>query len=110
MNVCKFEGNVMKLFLFLWVLFPLYCLSDSGLQVLYTFESVKGDIIKDRSGVGIPLDLKISSLKNVRRTAGALQINKAAVISSDKLRIPGGYYGVEPHQDWPSIHVASRRR
>ena len=24
-------------------------------------------------------------------------------INSDQLRIPGGYYGVNPHQDWPSI-------
>lgn len=24
-------------------------------------------------------------------------------ITSDKLRIPNGYHGIEPHQDWPSI-------
>ena len=42
------------------------------LQALYTFESTSGDRVRDRAGVGQPLDLKIEKPKAVRRAKGTL--------------------------------------
>ncbi len=58
--------------------------SGDGLVVLYDFRLAKGSIVKDRSGVGKPLDLKIENSKNVRRTKGALEVRGKALIRSDK--------------------------
>lgn len=55
-----------------------------GLQVLYTFDSGSGPVVQDRSGVGEPLNLKISDLKAVRRSKGKLQISDKTIIRSDR--------------------------
>ncbi len=54
----------------------------SGLQVLYDFRSDKGPLVKDRSGVGEPLDLRIENLKSVRRSSGTLEIRGQTMIRS----------------------------
>jgi ectoine hydroxylase-related dioxygenase (phytanoyl-CoA dioxygenase family) len=59
---------------------------------------------------------KLASLQNlvsceeILTAAGKFAIQHPSIpsspvlhISSEKLRIPGGYYGVSPHQDWTSI-------
>src|SRR3990172_10461891 len=47
---------------------------QSGLQVLYDFTSAGGPIVQDRSGLGEPLDLRISDPNAVRQTAGGLEV------------------------------------
>ncbi|MCH8923566.1 MAG: DUF1592 domain-containing protein, partial [Planctomycetes bacterium] len=54
-----------------------------GLQALYDFSSTSGAIVKDRSGVGQPLDLRIADGKAVRRSAGALAVRGTTVIRSE---------------------------
>ena len=56
----------------------------TGLQVIYDFRDTSGSIVKDRSGEGTPIDLKIANLKNVVRQAGALEIKKKTLIRSVK--------------------------
>ncbi len=56
----------------------------SGLVVLYDFGSAGGPVVKDRSGVGQPVDLRIGDLKAVRRSNGALEIRGKTVIRSEK--------------------------
>ncbi len=56
----------------------------TGLQVIYDFRETSGAIIKDRSGEGTPIDLKIANLKNVVRQAGELKIKKKTLIRSIK--------------------------
>ena len=58
--------------------------SGDGLVALYDFRLAKGSLIKDRSGVGKPLDLKIENPKNVRRTKGTLEVRGKTLICSDK--------------------------
>ncbi|MBC8245053.1 MAG: DUF1592 domain-containing protein [Verrucomicrobia bacterium] len=58
--------------------------SGDGLVALYDFRLAKGNVVKDRSGAGQPLDLKIESPKNVRRTEGALEVRGPALIRSGK--------------------------
>ena len=58
--------------------------SGDGLVALYDFRLAKGSIVKDRSGVGKPLDLKIQNPKNVRRTKGTLEVRGKTLIRSDK--------------------------
>jgi len=58
--------------------------SQTGLQVLYDFSSTGGDIVKDRAGVGKPVDLKISNVNGVERSAGSLKITGKAQIMADK--------------------------
>ncbi|MCH8828410.1 MAG: hypothetical protein IID45_02415, partial [Planctomycetes bacterium] len=55
-----------------------------GLLVLYDFGSSKGSLVKDRSGVGKPLDLRIGNVKAVRRFKGSLQVRAKTLIRSDK--------------------------
>ena len=45
-----------------------------GLQALYNFESAEGDMVRDRSGVGRPLNLKITNKRAVRRSSGRLEV------------------------------------
>jgi mono/diheme cytochrome c family protein len=52
------------------------------LQVLYTFEAGKGDLIRDRSGVGQPLNLKIKGKSGVQWKNGVLQVQGSARIQS----------------------------
>lgn len=53
-----------------------------GLLVLYDFESTDGDVVRDRSGVGTPLDLRIMDPRAVRRQAGLLEIRAATLVRS----------------------------
>ncbi|SVB95994.1 uncharacterized protein METZ01_LOCUS248848, partial [marine metagenome] len=56
--------------------------SAEGLVVLYDFRLAKGSIVRDRSGAGQPLDLKIENPKNVRRSEGALEVRGKTLIHS----------------------------
>ena len=58
--------------------------STEGLLALYDFSLVKGGSVKDRSGVGQPLDLRIENLRNVRRAEGSLEVRGQTLIRSDK--------------------------
>ena len=58
--------------------------SAEGLVALYDFRLAKGSIVKDRSGVGQSLDLKIENPKNVRRSEGTLEVRGKTLIRSDK--------------------------
>ena len=55
-----------------------------GLQAIYDFRDGTGDIIKDRSGVGLPVDLKIENLDHVVRKSGQLEIKQSTLIRSIK--------------------------
>ncbi|MHC4995194.1 MAG: DUF1592 domain-containing protein [Planctomycetota bacterium] len=55
----------------------------NGLQSLYNFNAPRGGIVKDRSGVGDPVDLTITNLDNVRRRVGALEVRGETLIRSD---------------------------
>ena len=48
--------------------------SGDGLVTLYDFRLAKGNVVKDRSGAGQPLNLTIESPKNVSRSEGALEV------------------------------------
>ncbi|MCA9134487.1 MAG: hypothetical protein KDA45_15060, partial [Planctomycetales bacterium] len=52
------------------------------LQALYTFEDDQGDTVRDRSGTGQPLDLKIERADRVAWRDGALAIRTATSIVS----------------------------
>lgn len=56
----------------------------SGLLALYDFSVADGDIVQDLSGVGEPVDLRITSPKAVRRSTGSLQVRGKTLIRSDK--------------------------
>ena len=53
-----------------------------GLQVLYTFERPKDGIIRDRSGVGEPLDLRIDKPQGVNWRGGGLTVSSGVRITS----------------------------
>ena len=57
---------------------------QSALQGLYDFSSADGSIVQDRSGVGQPLDLRISDPNAVRQTAGGLEVVGQTLIRSEK--------------------------
>ena len=52
--------------------------------MLYDFGTDAGSRVKDRSGVGPPLDLLIENAQQVRRSQGALEIRGKTLIRSDK--------------------------
>ena len=56
----------------------------SGLQALYDFSSSGGVIVKDRSGVGAPVNLRIAKPDAVRRSEGTLEVRGKTIIRSDK--------------------------
>lgn len=56
----------------------------TGLQVLYDFQSDSGDIIRDRSRTGTPIDLRIGNPNTVVRTKGALEVRGTARIGTEK--------------------------
>ena len=58
--------------------------SSDGLVVLYDFRLAKGGIVRDRSGAGQPLNLKIETPKTVRRSEGALEGRGPTLVRSDK--------------------------
>ena len=51
---------------------------------LYTFEGANGERVRDRSGIGQPLDLMISNPAAVRRSKGELEITGHTIIRSLK--------------------------
>jgi hypothetical protein len=57
---------------------------EAGLQALYDFGSADGDVVKDRSGMGRAVDLRVENLDAVRRTSGALEIRAETKIRSIK--------------------------
>ena len=56
----------------------------SGLEVLYDFRTSDGDWIKDQSGNGGELDLRIENPKAVRKTSGSLEVVGKTLIRSEK--------------------------
>ncbi len=54
----------------------------NGLLALYDFSAAEGEMVLDRSGVGSPVDLKISEkyLDAVSRTAGSLELHSPGII------------------------------
>ncbi len=58
--------------------------SGSGPLALYDFRDESGNLIRDRSGIGEPLDLRIEKPGEVLRSPGQLEIRGAAGIRSDK--------------------------
>ena len=55
-----------------------------GLQVLYDFRSPSGLVVKDRSGVGKSIDLRITNPKAVHQSNGSLEVRGNTLIQSDK--------------------------
>jgi hypothetical protein len=51
---------------------------------LYDFAAEEGATVRDRSGVGDPLDLRIADTKAVRRDKGSLEIRGKTVFRSDR--------------------------
>lgn len=58
--------------------------AQGGLQAIYDFSSTTGAIVKDRSGVGAPVDLRITAPEAVRRSKGTLEVFGKTIIRSDK--------------------------
>lgn len=56
----------------------------SGLSVLYRFSSAGGTLIRDESGMGTPLDLRIQNAKKAVWRDGGLVITGGAKIESEK--------------------------
>ncbi len=56
--------------------------SDAGLLILYDFTEGSGQTIRDRSGSGVPLDLKIDKPDSVKWSEGTLTIKSSASIVS----------------------------
>ena len=56
----------------------------SGLVALYDFSLPSGEFVKDRSGVGDPVNLRITNPQAVRRSKGSLEVRAATLIRSDK--------------------------
>jgi hypothetical protein len=54
----------------------------AGLQLLYDFSEVDGDIVRDRAHDDSAGDLRISDLQHVERTEGSLRIVKPTIIAS----------------------------
>ena len=57
---------------------------NDGLLALYDFRLVKGELVRDRSGVGQALDLRIEAPGNVRRFEGGLEVRDGTLIRSAK--------------------------
>jgi len=55
-----------------------------GLVALYDFQSPDGTLVKDRSGAGKPIDLRIGDTKAVRRSRGLLEVRRRTLIRSEK--------------------------
>ncbi len=82
-------------FLLVSICLPLFLLANTsaaneepartrtGLQALYDFSSGDGDIVKDRSEIGQPLDLIIEDEDQVHRTKGSLEVRGETLIRSE---------------------------
>ncbi|MFT7640928.1 MAG: hypothetical protein ACI9G1_002672 [Pirellulaceae bacterium] len=57
--------------------------TGKGLIALYEFREKSGSAVKDTSGLGSALDLRIENLDATTRTDGALQIHTATTIKTD---------------------------
>lgn len=55
---------------------------SDGIEVLYTFDAGKGDVIRDRSGTGQSIDLKIKNPSAVKWQGGDLVIRSETTIIS----------------------------
>ncbi|MBC8354504.1 MAG: DUF1592 domain-containing protein [Planctomycetes bacterium] len=55
---------------------------SNGLVALYDFSENGGNIVKDRSGVGKPLDLQIADIDAVQRAAASLVVKRETTIRS----------------------------
>lgn len=55
-----------------------------GIELLYNFDEVDGDLVKDVSGTGPPVHLKIEKPNAVQRSAGSLTMAGKTLIRSDK--------------------------
>lgn len=55
-----------------------------GLQALYDFRSSSGAIVKDRSGVGKPVNLQVVNAESVHRTEGSLVVRGKTLIRSEQ--------------------------
>ena len=53
-----------------------------GLVALYTFESGSGDLIRDRSGNGEPLDLRIERSQNMQWIESGIRVKSSVAIRS----------------------------
>lgn len=58
--------------------------AQAGLQVIYDFASDSGDVVQDRSGVGKPINLKITNPQSVERSVGALKVFGQTQIRSEQ--------------------------
>ena len=55
---------------------------NNDLLAFYDFRIVNGALVKDRSKIGPPLDLKIENLQNVQRSSGSLKVIGNTIIRS----------------------------
>jgi hypothetical protein len=55
---------------------------EQGLQALYAFEDGDGDRVRDTSGAGGPIDLKVEGAGAVEWRAGALSVREPALITT----------------------------
>jgi len=55
-----------------------------GLLVFYDFREETGTVVKDRSGVGTPADLRIEHPQRVKRSQGALEIRGHTVVRTSQ--------------------------
>lgn len=56
--------------------------ATNGLQSLYDFTEARGNVVRDRSGVGQPIDLTITNTKAVKWSKGALEVHGKTSIQS----------------------------
>ena len=62
---------------------PTQRVSD-GLIVLYDFQGNEGSLVRDVSGVGVPVDLRIEDTTAVRRSDGSLQFRRGTIAKSSR--------------------------
>jgi hypothetical protein len=58
--------------------------TDEGLLVLYDFASADGTLVKDRSGAGSPINLRITQMQGVKRSKGQLEIRGKTLVRSEQ--------------------------
>ncbi|MFP6906208.1 MAG: LamG domain-containing protein, partial [Verrucomicrobiota bacterium] len=58
--------------------------TDKGLLVLYDFASAEGSLVKDRSGAGRPINLRITQMQGVKRSKGQLEIRGKTLVRSEQ--------------------------
>lgn len=58
--------------------------SRAGLLALYDFRDTEGAVVRDVSGAGTPVDLRIADTGAVRRSAGTLEVTGATILRSQR--------------------------